>query len=165
MNKLKQFCNELKEAKMHSAPLPFILRCALEANRPGTLLFYLFYLYSFRVLGHCLIIWWMFSALAIAVMKMMKEEGLPLRPHYCWPLLVAYQKENNLKGELSEKCSCGIIAYLVHKSYCYEIDQKFNKALAVCPCFEKFFLQKDFFKTSFLAWLWCSSTNFKSHLI
>ncbi|NWZ90480.1 LPPRC protein, partial [Nesospiza acunhae] len=71
VNKLKQFCKELKEAKMHSAPLPFILRCALEANR---------------------------SALAIDVMKMMKEEGLPLRPHYCWPLLVAYKKENNLKG-------------------------------------------------------------------
>ncbi|NWT81930.1 LPPRC protein, partial [Lanius ludovicianus] len=71
LNKLKQYCNELKEAKMHSAPLPFILRCALEANR---------------------------SALAIEVMKTMKEEGLPLRPHYCWPLLVAYQKESNLKG-------------------------------------------------------------------
>ncbi|XP_041907773.1 leucine-rich PPR motif-containing protein, mitochondrial isoform X1 [Corvus kubaryi] len=71
LNKLKQYCNELKEAKMHSAPLQFILRCALEANR---------------------------SALAIDVMRMMREEGLPLRPHYCWPLLVAYQKENNLKG-------------------------------------------------------------------
>ncbi|NWY38918.1 LPPRC protein, partial [Sylvia atricapilla] len=71
MSKLKQFCKELKEAKMHSAPLPFILRCALEANK---------------------------SALAIDVMKMMKEEGLPLRPHYCWPLLVAYEKEKNLKG-------------------------------------------------------------------
>ncbi|NXY15692.1 LPPRC protein, partial [Atrichornis clamosus] len=71
LNKLKRFCDELKEAKMHSAPLPFILRCALEANR---------------------------SALAIDVMKMMKEEGLPLRPHYCWPLLVACQKENNLNG-------------------------------------------------------------------
>ncbi|XP_068273004.1 leucine-rich PPR motif-containing protein, mitochondrial [Nyctibius grandis] len=71
VNKLKQFCNELKETKMHSAPLPFILRCALEANK---------------------------SALAIDVMKMMKEEGLPLRPHYSWPLLVGFQKENNLKG-------------------------------------------------------------------
>ncbi|NXH47700.1 LPPRC protein, partial [Dicaeum eximium] len=71
VSKLKQFCKELKEAKMHSAPLPFVLRCALEANK---------------------------SALAIVVMKMMKEEGLPLRPHYCWPLLVTYQKENNLKG-------------------------------------------------------------------
>ncbi|NXO80685.1 LPPRC protein, partial [Sitta europaea] len=71
MSKLKQFCTELKEAKMHSAPLPFILRCALETNK---------------------------SALAIDVMKMMKKEGLPLRPHYCWPLLVEYGKENNLKG-------------------------------------------------------------------
>ncbi|NXO61229.1 LPPRC protein, partial [Phainopepla nitens] len=71
VSKLKQFCKELKEAKMHSAPLPFVLRCALEANR---------------------------SDLAFDVMKMMKEEGLPLRPHYCWPLLVAYQKQNNLKG-------------------------------------------------------------------
>ncbi|KAM6128128.1 leucine-rich PPR motif-containing protein, mitochondrial isoform 2-T2 [Pterocles gutturalis] len=71
VKKLKQFCNELKEAKMHSAPLPFILRCALETNR---------------------------SALAIDVMKMMKEEGLPLRPHYSWPLLVGFQKEKNLEG-------------------------------------------------------------------
>ncbi|XP_064014468.1 leucine-rich PPR motif-containing protein, mitochondrial isoform X1 [Pogoniulus pusillus] len=71
LNKLKQFCVELKEAKMHSAPLPFILRCALEANK---------------------------SALAVDVMKMMKEEGLPLRPHYSWPLLAQFQKEKNLKG-------------------------------------------------------------------
>ncbi|KFZ49659.1 hypothetical protein N321_14246, partial [Antrostomus carolinensis] len=71
LNKLKQFCSELKEAKMHSAPLPFILRCALETNK---------------------------SALAIEVMKMMKEEGLPLRPHYSWPLLVGFQKEKNLNG-------------------------------------------------------------------
>ncbi|NXL30283.1 LPPRC protein, partial [Glaucidium brasilianum] len=71
VNKLKQFCTELKEAKMHSAPLQFILRCALETNK---------------------------SALAIDVMKIMKEEGLPLRPHYSWPLLVAFQKEKNLKG-------------------------------------------------------------------
>ncbi|XP_037261250.1 leucine-rich PPR motif-containing protein, mitochondrial [Falco rusticolus] len=71
VNKLKQFCSELKEANMHSAPLQFILRCALETNK---------------------------SALAIEVMKMMKEECLPLRPHYSWPLLVGFQKEKNLKG-------------------------------------------------------------------
>ncbi|NXJ06619.1 LPPRC protein, partial [Odontophorus gujanensis] len=70
-SKLKQFCNELKEAKMHSAPLIFILRCALETNR---------------------------SDLAIDVMKAMKEEGLPVRPHYSWPLLVGFQKEKNIKG-------------------------------------------------------------------
>ncbi|NWI21039.1 LPPRC protein, partial [Crypturellus soui] len=71
ISKLKQYCSELKEAKMHSAPLPFILRCALETKR---------------------------ADMAIDVMKIMKEEGLPLRPHYSWPLLVAYQKEKNLQG-------------------------------------------------------------------
>uniref|UniRef100_A0A8B9SID6 Leucine rich pentatricopeptide repeat containing n=1 Tax=Anas platyrhynchos TaxID=8839 RepID=A0A8B9SID6_ANAPL len=71
LSKLKQFCSELKETKMHSAPLTFVLRCALEANK---------------------------SALAIGVMKTMKEEGVPLRPHYFWPLMVGFQKEKNLKG-------------------------------------------------------------------
>uniref|UniRef100_A0A8B9BLM4 Leucine rich pentatricopeptide repeat containing n=1 Tax=Anser brachyrhynchus TaxID=132585 RepID=A0A8B9BLM4_9AVES len=71
LSKLKQFCSELKETKMHSAPLTFVLRCALEANK---------------------------SALAIDVMKTMKEEGVPLRPHYFWPLIVGFQKEKNLKG-------------------------------------------------------------------
>uniref|UniRef100_A0A8B9BLY2 Leucine rich pentatricopeptide repeat containing n=1 Tax=Anser brachyrhynchus TaxID=132585 RepID=A0A8B9BLY2_9AVES len=70
LSKLKQFCSELKETKMHSAPLTFVLRCALEANK---------------------------SALAIDVMKTMKEEGVPLRPHYFWPLIVGFQKEKNLK--------------------------------------------------------------------
>ncbi|NWX83159.1 LPPRC protein, partial [Nothoprocta pentlandii] len=71
LSKLKHYCNELKEAKMHSAPLPFILRCALETKR---------------------------ADMAIDVMKIMKEEGLPVRPHYSWPLLVAYHKEKNLQG-------------------------------------------------------------------
>lgn len=151
LSKLKRYCKELKEAKMHSAPLPFILRCALEANRSGTLLILLFYLCSFRVLGHCLIVLWMFSALAIDVMKMMKEEGLPLRPHYCWPLLVAYQKENNVKGELSDKGSCSIIANLVHKSYCYEIHQKLNEALAMSVLISNnFSFRKTFLKRPFL---------------
>lgn len=83
---------------MHSAPLTFVLRCALEANKSGTLLIYLFYVCLFKVLGHCLIMLWMFLALAIGVMKTMKEEGVPLRPHYFWPLMVGFQKEKNLKG-------------------------------------------------------------------
>uniref|UniRef100_A0A803YPH0 Leucine rich pentatricopeptide repeat containing n=1 Tax=Meleagris gallopavo TaxID=9103 RepID=A0A803YPH0_MELGA len=87
ISKLKQFCYELKEAKMHSSPLIFILRCALETNK---------------------------SDLAIDVMKAMKEEGLPIRPHYCWPLLVGFQKEKNLKGLYL--CSSYFIVYLGHKS-------------------------------------------------
>lgn len=132
---------------MHSAPLPFILRCALETNKSGTLLIQLFLPVLFGVLGHCLIILCMFSALAIEVMKMMKEEGLPLRPHYCWPLLVSYEKEKNLKGELCDKYSHGIIGDLEHKSYCYEILQKLNEALAICLSpFQTIFPSERLFK-------------------
>uniref|UniRef100_A0A8C3SNH3 Leucine-rich PPR motif-containing protein, mitochondrial n=1 Tax=Chelydra serpentina TaxID=8475 RepID=A0A8C3SNH3_CHESE len=72
-DKLKQFCDELKEANMHSSPLQFTLYCALESKK---------------------------ADLAINLMKTMKEEGLPLRPHYCWPLLVGYQKEKNVQGTI-----------------------------------------------------------------
>uniref|UniRef100_A0A8C0IUW8 Leucine-rich PPR motif-containing protein, mitochondrial n=1 Tax=Chelonoidis abingdonii TaxID=106734 RepID=A0A8C0IUW8_CHEAB len=73
LSKLKQFCDELKEANMHSSPLQFTLYCALESKK---------------------------AALAINLMKTMKEEGLPLRPHYSWPLLVGYQKEKNVQGTI-----------------------------------------------------------------
>ena len=119
MSKLKQFCNELKEAKMHSAPLIFILRCALETNKSGILLIYcecvcVCVCVCFEVLCHCLINLWIFLGLAIDVMRAMKEEGLPLRPHYCWPLLVGFQKEKNLKGLYL--CSSYFFVYLRHKS-------------------------------------------------
>ncbi|XP_075781537.1 leucine-rich PPR motif-containing protein, mitochondrial isoform X2 [Pelodiscus sinensis] len=74
VSKLKQFCDELKEANIHSAPLQFTLYCALESKK---------------------------AALAIDLMKTMKEEGLPLRPHYSWPLLVGYQKEKNAQGTIA----------------------------------------------------------------
>nr|XP_005296166.1 leucine-rich PPR motif-containing protein, mitochondrial [Chrysemys picta bellii] len=73
LSKLKQFCDELKEANMHSSPLQFTLYCALESKK---------------------------AALAINLMKTMKEEGLPLRPHYFWPLLVVYRKEKNVQGTI-----------------------------------------------------------------
>ncbi|XP_067421171.1 leucine-rich PPR motif-containing protein, mitochondrial [Emydura macquarii macquarii] len=73
LSKLKQFCNELKEANMHSTPLQFTLYCALMYKKTG---------------------------LAIDLVKTMKEEGLPLRPHYFWPLLVGYQKEKNVQGTI-----------------------------------------------------------------
>ncbi|TFK01649.1 putative sodium-coupled neutral amino acid transporter 7 [Platysternon megacephalum] len=73
LSKLKQFCDELKEANMNSSPLQLTLHCALKSKK---------------------------AALAINLMKTMKEEGLPLRPHYSWPLLVGYQKEKNVQGTI-----------------------------------------------------------------
>ncbi|XP_053167851.1 leucine-rich PPR motif-containing protein, mitochondrial isoform X2 [Hemicordylus capensis] len=69
--KLKYFCDEMKGANLHTAPFQLTLRCALELRK---------------------------AALAIDLMKIMKEEGLPVRPHYFWPLLVGHQKEENIQG-------------------------------------------------------------------
>uniref|UniRef100_A0A0E9T3W4 Pentacotripeptide-repeat region of PRORP domain-containing protein n=1 Tax=Anguilla anguilla TaxID=7936 RepID=A0A0E9T3W4_ANGAN len=36
--------------------------------------------------------------MAMELMKVMKEEGLPIRPHYFWPLLSQYQKDKDTQG-------------------------------------------------------------------
>ncbi|XP_015265641.1 PREDICTED: leucine-rich PPR motif-containing protein, mitochondrial [Gekko japonicus] len=69
--KLKQFCDELKAASLHTAPLQFALHTALELKK---------------------------DALAVDLMKIMKKEGFPVRPHYFWPLLAEHQKEKNVQG-------------------------------------------------------------------
>ncbi|XP_019404111.1 PREDICTED: leucine-rich PPR motif-containing protein, mitochondrial [Crocodylus porosus] len=71
VSKLKQFCAELKEANIHSAPFEHTLWCALKTNKAG---------------------------MAVDLMKIMKRYGLPLRCHYFWPLLVTYQKEKDVEG-------------------------------------------------------------------
>ncbi|KAH0622753.1 hypothetical protein JD844_025357 [Phrynosoma platyrhinos] len=73
LTKLKYFCEELKKANMHTAPLQLILLCALESKK---------------------------AALAYDLMKIMRKEGLPVRPHYFWPLLVGHQKEKNVQGTI-----------------------------------------------------------------
>ncbi|KAL8185301.1 UNVERIFIED_CONTAM: hypothetical protein K2H54_045480 [Gekko kuhli] len=69
--KLKHFCDEMKAASLHTAPLQFALRTALELKK---------------------------DALAIDLMRMMKKEDFPVRPHYFWPLLAEHQKEKNVQG-------------------------------------------------------------------
>ncbi|XP_066534859.1 leucine-rich PPR motif-containing protein, mitochondrial [Hoplias malabaricus] len=71
--KLVAFCKDLKDSKLHSAPLQFTLYCALDSKK---------------------------TALAVELMKTMKEEGLPLRAHYFWPLLTQHQKDKNTQGTL-----------------------------------------------------------------
>ncbi|XP_012611837.2 leucine-rich PPR motif-containing protein, mitochondrial [Microcebus murinus] len=71
VEKLTDYCRKLKEAQMHSSPLQFTLHCALLHNK---------------------------ADLAKALMKAMKEEGIPVRTHYFWPLLVEHQKKKNVQG-------------------------------------------------------------------
>uniref|UniRef100_A0A663LNY0 Leucine rich pentatricopeptide repeat containing n=1 Tax=Athene cunicularia TaxID=194338 RepID=A0A663LNY0_ATHCN len=124
VNKLKQFCTELKEAEMHSAPLPFILRCALETNK---------------------------SALAIDVMKIMKEEGLPLRPHYSWPLLVVFQKEKNLGGIFEVlKVMHELGVELDVETYTNYVFKNFADMSVLLPYLRKHFCLQYFFKKNLL---------------
>lgn len=39
-----------------------------------------------------------FAVLSLELMKMLKEQGLPTRPHYFWPLLTQHLKAKNTDG-------------------------------------------------------------------
>ncbi|KAM6462880.1 leucine-rich PPR motif-containing protein, mitochondrial [Liasis olivaceus] len=69
--KLKYFCNELKASNLHLTPLLSSLSFALEAKK---------------------------TDLSIGIMKIIKEEGLCLKPHYFWPLLAQHQEKKNTEG-------------------------------------------------------------------
>uniref|UniRef100_A0A8C1NQH8 Leucine rich pentatricopeptide repeat containing n=1 Tax=Cyprinus carpio TaxID=7962 RepID=A0A8C1NQH8_CYPCA len=87
MDKVNIFTN-LKDSGLHSSPLQFTLQCALEAKKTG---------------------------MAVELMRRMKEEGLPLRPHYFWPLFTHYQKEKNISGNCT-----GYMCFLV--VLCIDVD-------------------------------------------
>uniref|UniRef100_A0A8C9W1I5 Leucine rich pentatricopeptide repeat containing n=1 Tax=Scleropages formosus TaxID=113540 RepID=A0A8C9W1I5_SCLFO len=70
VEKLLRYCKDLKESNRHAAPLQFVLQCALA------------------------------SAKTAQLMKVMKEEGLPVREHFFWPLLIPLQQEKNTQGIL-----------------------------------------------------------------
>ncbi|XP_076830814.1 leucine-rich PPR motif-containing protein, mitochondrial [Brachyhypopomus gauderio] len=67
------FCKDLKDSNLHATPLQFTLYCALESKK---------------------------TDMVIGLMKAMKEEGLPIRPHYFWPLLTQHQRDKNTTGTL-----------------------------------------------------------------
>ncbi|XP_041922109.1 leucine-rich PPR motif-containing protein, mitochondrial [Alosa sapidissima] len=68
VEKLAHYCRDLNDSGLHASPMQFALYCALEAKKTG---------------------------LAVELMKVMKDEGLPVRPHYFWPLLTHHQREKN----------------------------------------------------------------------
>ncbi|XP_018421650.1 PREDICTED: leucine-rich PPR motif-containing protein, mitochondrial [Nanorana parkeri] len=72
-NIIKKYASELQESDLHNTPLQFALLCALEYDKKD---------------------------MALELMRTMKEERLPLRPHYCWPLLASFNNENDIQGVL-----------------------------------------------------------------
>ncbi|XP_071388614.1 leucine-rich PPR motif-containing protein, mitochondrial, partial [Centroberyx affinis] len=68
VEKIGQYCKELQDSNLHAAPLHFTLSCALEAKKNGTV---------------------------FELMKILKEQDSPIRPHYFWPLLTGHVKDGN----------------------------------------------------------------------
>nr|XP_055025891.1 leucine-rich PPR motif-containing protein, mitochondrial [Misgurnus anguillicaudatus] len=73
VEKMAGFCKDLKDSGLHSTPLQFTLQCALEAKKTG---------------------------MSIELMRRIKQEGLPVRPHYFWPLFTHHQKDKNIPAIL-----------------------------------------------------------------
>ncbi|XP_007551253.1 leucine-rich PPR motif-containing protein, mitochondrial [Poecilia formosa] len=71
LEKIVHYCKELQESNIHTSSFTFTLSCALEAKNLG---------------------------MSLELMKTLKEENLPVRPHYFWPLLTQPLKENNVDG-------------------------------------------------------------------
>uniref|UniRef100_A0A8C4T409 Leucine rich pentatricopeptide repeat containing n=1 Tax=Erpetoichthys calabaricus TaxID=27687 RepID=A0A8C4T409_ERPCA len=71
VNRLKMYCRKLQESDLHTSALQFTLYCALDAKKTG---------------------------MAVELMKEMKMDGLPVRQHYFWPLLIHHQKHKNVQG-------------------------------------------------------------------
>lgn len=73
VNSIKKYASELQESNLHKSPLQFALHCALQTDKKD---------------------------MALQLLKTLKKEGLPIKSHYCYPLLVPFWKENNIKGGL-----------------------------------------------------------------
>ncbi|XP_058507981.1 leucine-rich PPR motif-containing protein, mitochondrial [Solea solea] len=73
VEKISSYCKELQESQRHNTPLIFSLRCALEANKIG---------------------------MSLELMKLLKEQNVPIRPHYFLPLLKEIVKDRNTAGML-----------------------------------------------------------------
>ncbi|KAJ7984997.1 hypothetical protein DPEC_G00360560 [Dallia pectoralis] len=69
--KLVGYCQELLDSNFHTAPLQFTLYCCLEAKNTAT---------------------------AVELMKIKKDQGQPIRPHFFWPLLTQHVKSHNTAG-------------------------------------------------------------------
>uniref|UniRef100_A0A8C7MB25 Leucine rich pentatricopeptide repeat containing n=1 Tax=Oncorhynchus kisutch TaxID=8019 RepID=A0A8C7MB25_ONCKI len=85
VDKVARYCKELQDSSYHATPLQFTLYCCLEAKKTAT---------------------------AVEVMKMMKEQGQPIRPHYFWPLLTQHAKDQNTT-DVYVRCSFLIVLVCV----------------------------------------------------
>ncbi|GLD63944.1 leucine-rich PPR motif-containing protein, mitochondrial [Lates japonicus] len=77
VEKISHYCKELQESNLHSSPFIFSLQCALEAKN---------------------------TDMSLKLMKILKEQGSPIRPHFFFPLLSPHLKDNNTAGDYDFLC-------------------------------------------------------------
>ncbi|KAG7283190.1 hypothetical protein CRUP_000552, partial [Coryphaenoides rupestris] len=71
VEKMTDYCKRLQESNLHTTPLEFTLYCALRNNNKD---------------------------MCLALMSILKEQRLPVRPHYFYPLLAHHVKDKNTAG-------------------------------------------------------------------
>ncbi|KAK9541331.1 hypothetical protein VZT92_001384 [Zoarces viviparus] len=103
LEKIGSFCKELQESNMHTAALSFALSCALEAKKTG---------------------------MSLELMKMMKEQDSPIRPHYFWPLLTQHVKDSNTAGVVE------VVKGMQELELCPDVETLTNYILPVFPSME-----------------------------
>lgn len=104
LEKIARFCKELQEENLHTSPLTFTLSCALEAKKTG---------------------------MSLELMKMLKEQKLPIRSHYFWPLLIPHVKDNNTTGVIE------IVKGMEDLGVAPDIDTLFNYILPAFPSMQE----------------------------
>ncbi|KAI8483976.1 hypothetical protein Bbelb_382390, partial [Branchiostoma belcheri] len=68
---LVKYCDQLLEQGIHTVPLQFALKCALEDNN---------------------------AEYAYSIVKVLKEKDLPVRAHFFWPLLATCHLDSDIEG-------------------------------------------------------------------
>ncbi|XP_078673700.1 leucine-rich PPR motif-containing protein, mitochondrial-like isoform X1 [Branchiostoma floridae x Branchiostoma belcheri] len=68
---LVKYCDQLLEQGIHTVPLQFALKCALEDNN---------------------------AEYAYSIVKVLKEKNLPVRAHFFWPLLASCHLDSDIEG-------------------------------------------------------------------
>uniref|UniRef100_A0A8C5B9I9 Leucine rich pentatricopeptide repeat containing n=1 Tax=Gadus morhua TaxID=8049 RepID=A0A8C5B9I9_GADMO len=114
VEKLARYCKELQESNLHTSPLHFTLACALETRK---------------------------TDMCVSLMKVLKEQGLPVRPHFFYPLLTQHVKDKNtagvlevVRGMMELEVSPAPETFTNYIIPAFESIEEARKAFKVCVC-------------------------------
>ncbi|XP_049456394.1 leucine-rich PPR motif-containing protein, mitochondrial [Epinephelus fuscoguttatus] len=103
LEKIGRYCKELQDSNLHTSAVSFALSCALEARK---------------------------TAMCLGLMKIMKEQDFPVRPHYFWPLLTQHLKNNNVEGMLE------VVKGMNELEVCLDVETIYSYIIPAFPSME-----------------------------